>query len=70
MIKGHSRAGPFARAETLVGSAWDWSDRHVWRRCERYVACPAWGKKKWGGTKMVRVIVDDAGGYGFSGLQD
>lgn len=31
---------------------------------------PPGEKKKWGGTKMVRVIVDDAGGYGFSGLQD
>lgn len=46
MIKEHSRAGPFARAETLVGSAWDWSDWRVCRRWERTVACPARGIKR------------------------
>jgi hypothetical protein len=48
MIKGHSRAGSFARAETLVGSAWDWSDWRVCRRCERNVAVPLGGEKEMG----------------------
>jgi len=60
----------FLPAETRVESAWDWSDRRVCRRCERGAPCLAWGKKKMGGTKMVRAVFDDAGGQRFSGLQD
>ena len=32
---------------------------------------PAWGEKReWGGTKMVRALLDEAGGQRFRGLQD
>ncbi|QSL89545.1 MULTISPECIES: hypothetical protein [Pseudomonas] len=77
-------ASPLTQAddeETLVRSRFA-RDKNVCGKCfglERQ-ACtddargmslvPPGKKKKWGGTKMVRAILDDAGGYGFSGLQD